>query len=196
MGVVAKVRRVGDWLGGLMAGRRVARLQPPGGLRLLDEGDGRIETRTEGGETHWRPAYDSYHLYLQLPDGFPEGPVHVEVEYFGRAHGPFKLQYPWRKTEGVLEGRYAESAQMWTGETGENGLRRARYDLSDLDRRKLQNFDANFRLVLLEGTWIRDAASSPTCRFPMPSATRRSSPPCPCARGRTASTRSSGCSSS
>jgi radical SAM protein with 4Fe4S-binding SPASM domain len=169
MGVVSKVRRFGGWLGDLVTGRRVAQLQEPGGLQLLDEGDGRIESRLIDGRPHWRPAYDSYHLYFCLPADFPEGPLFVEVEFLGRGSGPFKLQYPWRKNEGILEGRYAEAVQMTTGERGELALRRCRYDLSDLDRGKLQNFGANFRLVLLEGLWIRDVKVS---NLPFPDAER------------------------
>ena len=160
MSVVSKVRDWTDRLGGLVSGRRVARLQAPGGLRLLNEGDGHVEERIVDGKPQWRPAADSYHLYLQLPDGFPEGPLHVEVQYFGTSHGPFKLQYPWRKNEGALGGKYIEAPQLWTGETGASQLRRCRYDLPDFDRNKRQNYNSNFRLVQLEGGWIHDIAIS------------------------------------
>jgi radical SAM protein with 4Fe4S-binding SPASM domain len=160
MGVLTRVREVGGWLGDRLAGRRSVRLQPPGGLRLLDEGDGKVERRLVGGALHVRPADDSYHLYFQLPQHLLSGAIFVEVEYLGTAHGPFKLQYPTTTGKGALGGRYLEAPQLWPGDPGEEQLRRCRYTLLDFDGTKVQNYGAHFRLVMFSGAWIHDVRVS------------------------------------
>ncbi len=159
MSVTWGAHRLRGWLSGMRSRRKEADLRHRA-LRILDRGDGRIEERKFGGDSHYRPLNGCAYLYFQVPLELLGTPLYVEIEYLGDAHGRFALQYPSSLKTG-LEGDYLEARQHWSGNAGELHLRRCRYFLEDFDPSKTQNYGAHFRLYHPSDDWIRDVRVSP-----------------------------------
>jgi radical SAM protein with 4Fe4S-binding SPASM domain len=147
--------KVGTALGRLFShpeecGLVVSAAGPQGAITVPSEGDGVWEVVEAGGRSWLSPTASSHYLYFRLPEAFrrlaTDG-LFVEIEYYGRAHGGFRVQYASRDLGAQpFDGLYKPSVQLWSGQAGEPAMRRALFPLRDFDPLRTQNNEASFRI--------------------------------------------------
>src|SRR3990170_163123 len=89
-----------------------------GGLRLVNEGDGRYEIVERAGRKAVTPEPWSQYLYFRLDEEqrrrlAPR--AGIEVDYFGSEFATFRLQYTSTDPEAPYGGLYKEAVQRWDG---------------------------------------------------------------------------------
>ncbi|MGH9332949.1 MAG: hypothetical protein ACRD21_04280, partial [Vicinamibacteria bacterium] len=123
-----------------------------GSIRLVNEGDGRYEIVERGGRKAVTPDRWSQYVYFRVDEALRRriSPrAFIEVEYYGSAFAPFRLQYVSTDAEAPYGGLYKEAPQRWDG-SPEEALRwkRAVFPIEDFDPSRFQNVGASFRMEL------------------------------------------------
>jgi radical SAM protein with 4Fe4S-binding SPASM domain len=151
--VNAILAQLGGGLARLFGGRRleveVGPDGPRGGLRVPSGGDGVWQVTRRDGRPCLTPDDTSYYLYFALPERFRHratSGLWVEVEYYGRRYGEFRLQYASTAREAPVDGLYAAAEQRWSPDGRAPRFRRALFSLPDFDPSRTQHHGASFRL--------------------------------------------------
>lgn len=135
-----------------------------GSLRLKNEGDGRYTLVEIGGQTAAIPDPHSQYLYFMVEPELREkltGRMVIEIDYFGKSFGMFRLQYCSKDPAAPYQGRYKEAEQFWSGtETSEPTWKRCRFVIEDFDSHNVQNLGASFRLELRQDFYVSQVTVS------------------------------------
>jgi radical SAM protein with 4Fe4S-binding SPASM domain len=125
---------------------------PDGVVRMPNQGDGRYELVERGGRVSATPDSWSQYMYFLVAPVLREKLVErmvVEIEYFGKTYGTFRLQYSSKDPEAPYVGLYKEADQYWDGVDGNDPTwRRCLFIIEDFEPHRFQNLDASFRLEL------------------------------------------------
>jgi radical SAM protein with 4Fe4S-binding SPASM domain len=129
-----------------------------GALRMMNEGDGRYELVERQGLTAATPDRYSQYLYFVVAPALREKLAQrlvIEVDYFGKTFGTFRLQYSSTDSAAPYDGRYKEAEQFWSGvESAEPVWRRCCFVIEDFDPQTVQNLGASFRLELRQDFYV------------------------------------------
>jgi len=134
-------------------------------LRMANEGDGRYRLVTLQGRVAATPDRDSQYLYFVIEPPLREklaDRLVIEIDYFGKGFGTFRLQYSSQDPSAPYQGLYKEADQYWIGaETAEPTWKRCLFVIEDFEPRRFQNLGASFRLELRQDFFVSRLAVSP-----------------------------------
>ncbi len=131
---------------------------------MPNEGDGCYELVERQGRVAVTPDSRSQYLYFLLEPELRAKSAErmvVEIEYFGKTYGTFRLQYSSKDPAAPYGGLYKEAEQHWDGlDTPEPGWRRSLFIIEDFEPERFQNLNASFRLELRSDFYVSRLAVS------------------------------------